>query len=117
MWKVNTLPRTGPELNDKGFFLKTCEYPPGAITYEPGNDQNLFFFFLFFNYKIIKWEAALDRTNHSVSCRGSKVTSVNVTRGFLAALCISVCNDTIVHNKPLTVFCEEVEGNVPYDQM
>ena len=51
MWKVNTLPRTGPELNDKGFFLKTCEYPPGAITYEPGNDQNIFFFFSFLTTK------------------------------------------------------------------
>ena len=47
----------------------------------------------------------------------SKVTSVNVRRGFLAALCINVCNDSIVYNQSLTVFCEEVEGNVPYDQM
>lgn len=46
MWKANTLPRTDPELNDKGVFLKTCEYLPVVITYEPGNDQNFFFSFL-----------------------------------------------------------------------
>ena len=68
------------------------------------------------DYKINKWLLTGQIIQLVIGVL-SKVTSINVRRGFLAALCINVCNDSIVYNKSLTAFCEEVEGNVSYDQM